>query len=367
MSLDPYHLTPAASLNRLRIVDLPGLDIPDEVRGKTGYELASTHYLSEQIRLHSAELKLSAEELAVEERELPRLLDRCFKSGDAAVQAVVRGIGQQLGCNLACLLLTLKRGDAVNREARPDWDASYWDHWHSIRLVLFGGGLISGYYLRLAITPGIVIALLRIIGPQAMKELNLRVNIAGNAGSLPLIGAACHLSMEAGCGVVLDFGGSFVKRALIFYEQDDTMHDRSLPSIPVQWTEEGQTENLFRFMADVIADTWRQAYNAGRMPSRLIPVSIAAYIRDGQPLERQGGIYAALRLLSANTEHSLSEAVSKRLGSAVQIRLLHDGTAAASSYAGSEQTAVMMLGTAIGIGFPPPSQEGLRPILRRLR
>jgi hypothetical protein len=37
---------------------------------------------------------------------------------------------------------------------------------------------------------------------------------------------------------------------------------------------------------------------------------------------------------------------------------LHDGTAAAHIYAGSTNAAVIVMGTAMGLGFPPPA-DGL--------
>jgi hypothetical protein len=43
--------------------------------------------------------------------------------------------------------------------------------------------------------------------------------------------------------------------------------------------------------------------------------------------------------------------VSKRIKQPVQIKLLHDGSAAASYYAPEENAAVIMIGTAIGSGY----------------
>jgi hypothetical protein len=39
---------------------------------------------------------------------------------------------------------------------------------------------------------------------------------------------------------------------------------------------------------------------------------------------------------------------------------MHDGTSAAAAYAGAPHAAVIMMGTAMGIGFPPPIAN-LRP------
>ena len=144
MPFDPYNLTPTASLNRLRIVDLPGLSLPADVKGKIGFELVSASFVCQQIREHAVELQLSTDELAQDERQLPIVLDRCFQSVDPSVRVAAQAIAMKLGRNLAYLLLTLKRGDEVNRAARDDWDNSNWDYWSRIRLVRFGDGLVRG-------------------------------------------------------------------------------------------------------------------------------------------------------------------------------------------------------------------------------
>jgi hypothetical protein len=38
--LDPAQLTPAASLNRVRFVEVPGVALPPEMLGSTAFELA---------------------------------------------------------------------------------------------------------------------------------------------------------------------------------------------------------------------------------------------------------------------------------------------------------------------------------------
>ncbi len=43
--LDPQNLTPANSLNRVQVIDLPGVTIDSEVKGKTGYELVSVELM----------------------------------------------------------------------------------------------------------------------------------------------------------------------------------------------------------------------------------------------------------------------------------------------------------------------------------
>ena len=144
MPLDPRHLTPAASLNRLRIVGLPGITLDGEVRGKTGFDLLSTPALAQMIREQAGALRLSPADTARPDRDLPLLLDACLEADDETIRAAAAHVGQRFGRNLGWLLLALKRGDAINREARPDWDDSYWQYWAKATAVQLGGGLLKG-------------------------------------------------------------------------------------------------------------------------------------------------------------------------------------------------------------------------------
>src|SRR6476469_668329 len=141
--LDPEHLTPAASLNRMRIMDLPGLALEDEVKGQLAFDLLSTGALVDLMRRDPACLGLTPGDLADGSRA-PRLLDRSFGAEDPAIRAAADAIATRYGRRLAYLILTLKRGDAVNRQARADWDESYWVHWAGVEQIWLGGGLASG-------------------------------------------------------------------------------------------------------------------------------------------------------------------------------------------------------------------------------
>jgi hypothetical protein len=61
----------------------------------------------------------------------------------------------------------------------------------------------------------------------------------------------------------------------------------------------------------------------------------------------------------------MRDELAERLGGFHSFALLHDGLAAASVYAGRPRTAVLILGTAIGAGYPP-SKQGLRPLANNL-
>lgn len=352
---DPYHLTPTASLNRLRIVDLPGLDLPADVQGKTGYDLFSTHALCALIRAHAQELRLPPAGLA-DERALPVQFDACFSSPDETARQTAQAIAETFSRRLGYLLWALKRGDAINRAARPDWDDSYWAHWGAVRHIVVAGGLIRGHL-------GTVLTRHFADAPESDKLPKILAPLSGVVSRLPLLGAGLYIPKPYRAALAFDFGSSFVKQAILEMEADPGPLIQALPPRPVpaltQAAADGQARELFDFMVTTLVTAWRETWTKGMLLTPFIPVSLASYVTpDGQPYERQGGAYTGLRLISPNVQRALSEAVGSQLGLPIAIRLLHDGTAAAANFAGQPHTAVILLGTAIGVGFAPPT-DGL--------
>jgi hypothetical protein len=135
------------SMNRVRIIELSGVDMPDAVRGRTGFDLLSAAALTARVREKTAVLGLP-DDVA----DVLRAFDGCFTSTSPTIQAAAREIGREYGQNLAYLLLTLKRGDDVNRTARPDWDARHWQWWADIEQVIVGGGLVAGHLGNTAVS-----------------------------------------------------------------------------------------------------------------------------------------------------------------------------------------------------------------------
>jgi hypothetical protein len=80
-------------------------------------------------------------------------------------------------------------------------------------------------------------------------------------------------------------------------------------------------------------------------------VSMAAYISpQGHPYPNSIGGYAAMYSLAPNLQAALTEAVSEKIRRPITLRLIHDGTAAATVYPGK---TVLVFGTAIGVGTHP--------------
>ena len=63
-----------------------------------------------------------------------------------------------------------------------------------------------------------------------------------------------------------------------------------------------------------------------------------------------------------NLREWLAEEVSRRAGRNCLLSLFHDTTAAGRGLSPASQAAIVMLGTALGVGFPGDRDVGLSPL-----
>lgn len=357
---DPFNLTPAASLNRMPVSAVPGALLEAGVAGKPAYELLSREALSAEIRRHA--LSLGIEASATDDAQLPWLFDRCFESVDRGVRDAAEQLARRFGARLGALVLTLQRGDPLSRAARPDWSAAHWTQWAGIRVIHIGGGLAGGH-----------------LGPRAVAAANVFLTAAGwtkvllhtscRPVHLPLIGAARSVPPGYHAALVFDWGQTSIKRGYVRYDNDvltglHTLAPISTTSLP------GRPDNVFlragpderaAMIAELMAQTWRDFDATGQQFAPVLVCSMASYIAGNHPIERPGGVYGALHSVADNLGSWLGRQLAIQIGRALEVTLLHDGTAAARVYAAEPDSAVIMLGTALGSGFAPPA-AGLRRV-----
>ena len=349
MPLDPFNRTREASINRAVIIEMPGIELPADVRGRRAYDLLSAIAVSAAIKPYKAALGLADN---TPDTSLPSALDRCLQSGDDAIRDQADAVAAIIGVRLGCLLLLLKRGDAVNRQARAEWDASYWAHWVTIQRVIIGGGLN-----RHVLGQRIAHHAQAFLRQHSLPDMV--VDCANYATQLPLIGAARSVPVGTSSALIFDFGQTQVKQARAVYERDALVALSLLPALtsecdtqdPYAVGDEAQAKYRANFMLQTIT---KAAQQANTTPS-VVMCSLASYVQHGQPADR--GCYGVLGLLSDNVEQYFADRLSADLGFPVAFRLMHDGTSAAAAYAGAEHAAVITMGTALGIGFPPPAER----------
>jgi hypothetical protein len=198
---------------------------------------------------------------------------------------------------------------------------------------------------------------------------SFRLDLADYPSHLPLVGAALgHKDSSAAAALVYDFGGSSVKRGYASYNEEGGLAGiRLLPPQTLEATAdpwEGRPEyvrNLGEAMSRLIAADWRSGRAAGLKPSPEVACAVNGYVDADEPSD----VYSAVRHLDGSADW-LSGAVSRRAAEALSVRLSHDGTAAARSLAGRSNAAVIMLGTWIGVGFPP-ARGAVRPLAPHFR
>lgn len=367
-----FETPPSASLNRVQIVDLPGLPLDETVRGQRGDELISNRALMALAAPHAAALGLDLADLlpvlphltrskAQVRRDAARVVGCALTADEPAARVAAREIVTRLGRNLGWLLIALHRGDAINRAVRPDWQAADWERWAAIRTVSLGGGLSAD-------------ALGETIAASArglLDELgcNIAVRLSPYRDLVALVGAARTLPRppdEPDQRTVLgfDFGQTLAKRAVLHYAAGALMDVAALPPLLAEWADIYPAEeddaalgrSVLAYVTGVIAQTAAEQPQAE--PVAL--VSVAAYLQGGRLAGN--GPFASIHAAAGDRPAAqiLGEAASRRAGHVFTVEPIHDGTAASLAHAGAPSSAVIMLGTALGVGFPPVSEEGLR-------
>ena len=342
----PFPVIP--SLNQVRIMDLPGVAVPPWVKGKSGLELLSSFALRQRIVAEAATLQLDP----ADDQLLPKF-DSCLTAVSAQIRTAAHKIAEEYGRSLAYLLLTLKRGDAINQQARADWQPQHWAFWAQIETVWLGGGLLAGHLGQTAV-------------PLARELIqqngfpHFRLELAPNGRHLPLLGAARAAAPGTTTQLLFDFGQTAVKRAIAHYQDDSLTRLTLLPNLPAPCLNvlrpSQNRDDIVQFadwLLDLLAATWRETAASHPDLSLAVAICLACYLLDGQPRPEDSGCYGRLQHLTPNLQQFLTDGLRQRLDHELAVGLWHDGTAAALSQAGSAQTAVITCGTAMGIGFPP--------------
>ncbi len=341
------------SLNRARIASLPDGVTDAGLLGKTGYELLGAASLRREVaavaRRHGLPLRaidpiLDVDGWLVDHRWRPRAME----------------IAGRYGRSLGVLLVGLRRADAPTRRARLEWADRHWSFWGSVREVRIGGGLMAGRFGE-AVVDAARTVLVR------AGETGLALERARHPAHLPVIGLARCLQVDATRAVVLDFGQTWVKRGLVSFDGVGVRsielldHAPSPCRTPVDRDPpDADVRRLWASMAGLVLDTVRALPEEDR-PRAAIGIGVACYVDHGHPPPEAPGCYASLRRLGPNLAAFAAADVPARLGHAATVVMRGDGDAAGAACAGLERSVVITLGTAIGVGFPPP-EGAVRPL-----
>jgi hypothetical protein len=344
VAFDPLQLTKEASLNRTLLADLPGAD--PRLVGRRGWEV---------LRLEALE-GLAAEHgiHAAERTDVPRRLRTALGSADTAQADQARRVVAEFGRRLGHLVATLRLG---SEQASP-WRTAYRQHWRAVDRIWLGGGIVAalgGELLRSARAEA-----------QRLGADNSTLDLAAHADVLALIGAARKRATPASCSIVLDFGYSSVKRGIAAFLNDVLQRLDVLPSFSV--TRSGldlvsNADEVRQAVVGVIRATLQEAqdYQPGHIDPQVV-ISLATYLTDGRPTASA----EPYDLLSDVDFDKLTDELTRVTGVPLQVRFVHDGTAAAAALPSNGRAGIIVLGTSLGAGFTVPDQPRL-PLAADLR
>jgi hypothetical protein len=342
VTFDPLELTPEASMNGTFLADLPGAE-PAWV-GRIPLHLTSLRSLLERAAAAGLGTSTTGSDVA-------HILG-ALASDDATRAARAAEVVGSFGRALGHLIATLKVGppSAPHSLAFPspgvvapsDWRTAYLNHWARVERIWLGGGLTA--------------ALGDVFVDPARAEVErlgvhgCPIDLAAHADVLALIGAARSHREPTPVAVVLDFGGSAVKRAMALarggvLERLEMLSARPAPPL-------GQhAASLASFVVETIVDTLQEAERAWDEVDPYVAVSIASYVAAGRPISAHG-TYGSLGRLD---RRQLEAELQLKTGVPVRLEFLHDGTAAARGLVDPGQAGLIVLGSYLAAGFPPPA------------
>jgi hypothetical protein len=166
------------------------------------------------------------------------------------------------------------------------------------------------------------------------------VRVAPRPEWVALLGAARSTTGSDGRAVVLDGGGSSIKRGVALIRDQQLAGVHALPPLAVTSIPPSDPSAA---VAPTVAALVQEGVTE-------VVFSVASYVRDGRPIAYRSSIYEQL------------DPASVRLRLGVPVRVIHDGTAAwrGTGTGADAPSAVITLGTWLGVGIGP-QREVLRP------
>jgi hypothetical protein len=326
-------LTADASLQKVVIAALPGVSA--DVAGRPASEVCSRDAL--------ARLVLDTTDLpAPEPDRLGDQLAELRSSPDAATRNLAARTLRAYGARLGALLATLKHPSTASQQGAAPARRAYLEHWLGIERVWLGGGLLAA-----AGAADILAGAQRLLS-RSGTVLELRVTRW--PAVLPLLGAARLVQPRDGRALVADAGHSTIKTAVAVIDRGALAALELLPASPAQLH-----RGVPAVEAGLVAALVTAAGALGHGPGRHqhVVLSVASYLHGGAPVDDGRSIYGGIA--PQRIRHLLAVAT----GDDMSVEFVHDGTASASGVGDPSRSAVVTVGTWLGVGFTPSD----RPLL----
>lgn len=235
---------------------------------------------------------------------------------------------------------TLVEPTPEDRAARPDWDEEDWARWAQVQRIVLCGGVLAGG------RGDLVRSRFRAPGQLGLPRVAVEVETDPATASLRGLTVAPPVDAPA---LLLDLGHTAVKAAVSTGPDDLGPVTRlRVPWTPFDldsWPDPAALLALVRQAATHAGARGDQAPATRPVEARL---AVANYVVDDRLDD--DSTWGTL----APAGRSAAELFSHELGLPVRL-LVNDGQAAALGRAGQLHTAVISIGTSLGVGFPPGS------------
>jgi hypothetical protein len=321
--------------------------VPPRLAGQRAFAILSAPAVAEVAGSHG---------VAVARDAVADDLGAALRAADPGRRRGAMAAAAEVGLRLACVLATLRNPGTASAQGWNPWRRAYLRHWAAMGEVHLAGGLLAGDAGQ-AVVDQTRATLARLDTPTRTALMPWPARAA-------LIGAARRLGAEAGDVLALDLGGSSVKTALVRVAPGGAAELTALTTtrVPVDPEENLPSEALAEFLAGILETAAGDARSLGAR-TRAVAISVACFLgRDRRCADR--GIYANLPVLR---DEAWRRRLGELVGRSVELGVFHDGTAAAASLPGDGGApgAVLVLGTALGVGFPPAGLPAWRSLTVR--
>lgn len=272
-------------------------------------------------------------------------LQSALLSRDDYVKTVALDIAHKYGKRLAQMIKTLKKPSELSIKNRKNWTKEHWIYWKRVEKIVFVGGVSL---------PALTKIFLQDIKEMIKKE-EIDLEISFIEGSVNLGTEALGKKVDSGDALLFDFGQTNIKRRHHSKEGNDIELDMILPCLPSKYlfykTQNDEelletASKLDQYIQDVIIKTMETTLFDGQK----VFIAMANYIYKGQIYASRGG-YAKLGLLVNHYEDYLSDALTKKVGYHIDVKLFHDTTAVSYFFEEEKNAAIISIGTAFGVAF----------------
>ena len=319
-----------AGLNRLVISGQVGA--PHEIVGREACTLLS----AAAVRDLGADHRLSLARGSVADD-----LARAYGSEVSGRRQAAATVMAKTGHRLAWILATLHAPGTAAEQGWSPWRQDYLRHWATVGEVGIAGGLVAGP-VGVAVVEA-TNSVLDGLGAPVSARLVPRPELA------PMLGAARCAGVADGTVVAVDLGQSTVKSGLVRMGHGEVrdLHTSRRAEVGFDLSAPVPAERLEALLDDVLraAAAYAQDHSV-RVDA--IAFSVACFMADPSA---GPSVYSEFPDLRGAEWTAKLQAL---FGNCLNLEILHDGTAAASSWAPSpgSVSATVTLGTYLGVGFP---------------